>query len=93
MKAMKLGAGIAALLSVHAVAHAQTAFVCPALPADTGLTWEHRPAGGSEFCRALRADGSEVFAVFVTDKAPFKPSRNDRAETGTIDGSRNFAGA
>lgn len=85
LKALKVGMGMAVLLSAG-VAQAQTAFVCPALPASTGLTWEHRPAGDSDFCRALRADGSEAFAVFVTAKAPFKPSRSDRAETGTIDG-------
>lgn len=75
-----------ALLVMGGAAHAQTAFVCPALPASTGLTWEHRPAGTAEFCRALRADGSEAFAVFVTDRSPFKPSRSDRAESGTIGG-------
>lgn len=74
------------LLLMGGAAHAQTAFVCPALPASTGLTWEHKPAGNAEFCRALRADGSEAFAVFVTDKAPFKPNRSDRAERGAIGG-------
>lgn len=74
------------LLALGGVAHAQTAYVCPALPASTGLTWEHKPAGNAEFCRAMRADGSEAFAVFVTDRAPFTPGRSNRAERAVIDG-------
>lgn len=68
------------------VAHAQDAGGCPRLPADTGLIWEHRAAGKADFCRALRADGSEAFGLYIADKVPFKPKGGNRAESGRIDG-------
>lgn len=77
---------IAALWMAAGEAQAQSVAVCPTMPASSGLSWEHRPAGEADFCRAVRADGSEAFAVFIARKAPFKPVRSDRAETGTIDG-------
>lgn len=83
---MKAVVGIAALWIAATGAQAQTVAVCPSIPAASGLTWEHRPAGDADFCRAVRADGTEAFAVFIARKAPFKPVRSDRAETGTIDG-------
>ncbi|WP_157981407.1 hypothetical protein [Cognatilysobacter tabacisoli] len=72
--------------AVSGVAHAQAAGGCPRLPADTGLTWEHRAAGKADFCRALRADGSEAFGLYIADKVPFKPKGGNRAELGRIDG-------
>ena len=83
---MKALVGIAALWMATTCVQAQTASACPVIPASSGLTWEHRPAGDADFCRALRADRTEAFAVFIARKAPFKPQRSDRAETGTIDG-------
>lgn len=85
-RSMKALVGVAALWVAATGAQAQTVAVCPSIPATTGLTWEHRPAGDADFCRAMRVDGSEAFAVFIARKAPFKPLRSDRAETGTIDG-------
>ena len=73
-------------LAVAASAPAQDAGGCPRLPADTGLTWEHRAAGKADFCRALRADGSEAFGLYIADKVPFKPKGGNRAEMGRIDG-------
>jgi hypothetical protein len=60
---------------------------CPQLPADAGLAWEARKAGDGDFCRALRADGSEAFGVYITPGRSFKPARRNRAERGYgIDG-------
>lgn len=60
---------------------------CPQLPAESGLTWEHRGTADSDFCRALREDGSEAFGVYVAEKSPFEPKRGNRKETGRIDGN------
>ena len=42
--------------------------------------------GTGSFCRALRADGSEAFGVYIAPKAPFEPKRGNRVEQDTIDG-------
>lgn len=78
-------AGVA-LLGLSASVHAQSVDPCPALPADSGLTWEYRVTGGMQFCRALRADGTEAFGLFISAESPFKPSRSNRAEASQIDG-------
>lgn len=67
-------------------AHAQEASPCPMISADTGLTWDARTTGDSQLCRALRADGSEAFGLYISPKPSFEPSRSDRAEEGRIDG-------
>lgn len=56
------------------------------LPASTGLHWEYRGTADSDFCRALREDGSEAFGLYISGKSPFEPKRADRAEQITIDG-------
>ncbi|HEY0504957.1 MAG TPA: hypothetical protein VGD42_15860 [Lysobacter sp.] len=71
-------------------AHAQDQGNCPQLPADSGLTWEYRTTGGSDFCRALRADGSEAFGLYISRKANFEPKRGNRAEAGAIDGQSMY---
>lgn len=71
-------------------AQAQDQGNCPQLPASTGLTWEHRGSADSDFCRAVRADGSEAFGLYIARKSPFKPKRGDRAEAGTIDGREMY---
>lgn len=63
---------------------------CPALPASTGLRWEYRASPDSDFCRALRADGSEAFGLYIAGKSPFTPKRGDRAEASTIDGKAMY---
>ena len=74
------------LLPFAGTVAAQDAGACPYLAAETGLTWEHRGAGGSDFCRALRADGSEAFGMSIAKDAPFKPKGGNRAEQVVIDG-------
>jgi hypothetical protein len=59
---------------------------CPHMPADTGLTWEHRGTGDADFCRALRDDGSEAFGMYISPKPAFEPKRGNRAEESLIDG-------
>lgn len=74
------------LLAAAAPAWAQDAAACPRLPANAELTWEHRSTGNSDFCRALRADGSEAFGLYIAQESPFEPKRGNREETGRIDG-------
>jgi hypothetical protein len=74
------------VLSANAQEAAPAQGNCPMLPADTGLRWEYRGNADSDFCRALRADGSEAFGLYIASKSPFEPKRSDRAEAATIDG-------
>ncbi|QNP40114.1 hypothetical protein [Lysobacter solisilvae (ex Woo and Kim 2020)] len=74
------------LLPLAGTAAAQDAGACPYLAADTGLTWEHRGGADSDFCRALRQDGSEAFGMTIAKEAPFKPKGGNRAERVNIDG-------
>lgn len=55
---------------------------CPAFPADesTTLKWEPIRAPSMLFCRAVRNDGSEAFALTFSSESPFNPKRSDRAE-------------
>ena len=78
------------LLGTQGVAHAQDASACPQLPANTGLTWEHRASGDADFCRALRSDGSEAFGLYISPKPNFEPVRSDRKERGEIDGQQVY---
>ncbi len=80
MSALLVLAGMAT-----ANAQAQDQGNCPQLPADSGLAWEYRASGDSDFCRALRADGSEAFGLYISRKANFEPKRGNRAEPGMID--------
>lgn len=76
-----------ALLGAGPLVHAQAVSVaCPDLPADSGLTWEYKAAANTQFCRALRADGSEAFGLYIAKESAFKPSRGNRAEETRIDG-------
>lgn len=79
-----------ALLAMGSYAHAQATSTCPMLPADSGLAWETKTAGGSQFCRAMRADGSEAFGLYIAQQTPFKPSRSDRAEEVKLDGRDTY---
>ena len=74
------------MLPLAGTAAAQSAGACPYLDANTGLTWEHRAGPSFDFCRAVAADGKEVFGVYISREAPFKPSNSIRAEEVTIDG-------
>jgi hypothetical protein len=76
-----------ALLLAAGLAQAQSAGgACPRLDAASGLAWEHTAGPDFDFCRALDGNGQQVLGVYVGRDSPFKPSRRDRAETGTIDG-------
>lgn len=74
------------LLPLAGTAAAQSAGACPYLDANTGLTWEHRAGPSFDFCRALKADGTEAFGVYIAREAPFKPRGSNKAEEVTIDG-------
>ena len=74
------------LLVLAATAQEQNPAACPQLPADAELTWEHRGSAGSDFCRALRADGSEAFGVYIARDSPFTPKRGNRDVEGMLDG-------
>jgi hypothetical protein len=74
------------LLPLAGTAAAQDVGACPYLSAETGLTWEHRGSAASDFCRALRTDGSEAFGMTIAKEAPFKPRGANRAERVSIDG-------
>jgi len=77
----------AGLLSTGTVrAQAAPGPACPQLPADAGLAWDARATGDSLLCRAMRADGSEAFGLYISPKPSFEPARPDRAEEGQIDG-------
>lgn len=78
-------AAVALLAGGHAAAQS-VPDACPQLPASSGLTWEYKAAGTTQFCRALRADGSEAFGLYIAKDSPFRPSRGNRAEAARIDG-------
>lgn len=73
---------------------AQALAACPALPAESGLAWERIDGPGFVFCKAMREDGQQAFAVRIGAEAAFKPSRSQRAEASVIDGQdvRWYAG-
>lgn len=76
---------LACLLAAGA-AQAQSAGECPQLPGDANLTWSAMTGDDFVFCKALREDGGEVFAVMISKDSPFDPRRADRAEKAVIDG-------
>jgi len=76
---------LACLLAAGA-AQAQSAGECPLLPADADLSWSAMTGDDFVFCKALREDGDEVFAVMISKDSPFDPRRADRAEKAVIDG-------
>jgi hypothetical protein len=78
------------LLAVAGLAQAQSSGTCPSLPADSGLTWETKTAADTQFCRALRADGSEAFGLYIASRTAFKPGRANRAEEASIDGRATY---
>lgn len=76
------------LLLAAGAAQAQDMAGCPQLPAGSDLVWEHRAAGDADFCRALRADGSEAFGLYISAEATFQPKRSNREEAGAVDGQK-----
>ena len=65
---------------------AQPATSCPQLPANAGLAWEARSTADSDFCRALRSDGSEAFGLYISAAPNFEPNPRSRQESGRVDG-------
>jgi hypothetical protein len=59
---------------------------CPQLAADSGLAWQHKATSNTDFCRALRSDGSEAFGLYIASESAFRPNRGDREEQASIDG-------
>lgn len=76
----------AVLLLASGAAQAQSASPCPQLPASSGLVWTHQAGPDFDFCKAMRADGSQAFGVFIGEESPFKPKASNRAEAGSIEG-------
>lgn len=74
------------LLLVAGGAHAQDAAACPQLDASSGLSWEYSGSNGADFCRALRADGSEAFGMYISKEPTFSPKRGNREESDTMGG-------
>ena len=85
VKSIRATIGLA-LFAAAGFAQAQSTGSCPSLPADSGLTWETKMAGGTQFCRAVRKDGTEAFGLYIAAESPFKPERSNRAEEARIDG-------
>lgn len=61
---------------------------CPTLSVQerTTLHWEPIRAPGLLFCRAVREDGSEAFALTFSRESPFNPRGYNRAEVGNYHG-------
>ena len=78
------------LFLVAGGAQAQSANPCPQLPADSGLAWVHQAGPDFDFCKAMRADSTQAFGVFIGEDSPFEPKGNNRAEAGTIEGQRIY---
>lgn len=76
---------LACLLAAGA-AQAQSAGECPLLPGDADLSWTATTGDDFIFCKAVRDNGDEVFAVMISGDSPFDPRRADRAEKAVIDG-------
>ncbi len=59
---------------------------CPAFSVQERATlrWEPIRAPGMLFCRAVRNDGSEAFALTFSRESPFNPRGTDRAEVGFL---------
>jgi len=76
------------LLLAASAAQAQDAPGCPQLPEGSDLIWQHRGTADSDFCRALRIDGTEAFGVYIASHSPFEPKRGNREEAGVVDGRR-----
>ena len=70
----------------NALAQDAQAAHCPVLPAAAGLAWEARAMGDSDFCRALRGDGSEAFGLYLSPEPSFEPDARNREESSRIDG-------
>lgn len=76
------------VLLLLASAPAQAAEGCPRLPAGNDLRWEQRDVPGMVFCKALSADGTEMFTVTLGSSLAFRPLGSQQVARGAIDGHR-----
>lgn len=67
---------LAALLA-SPVAAAQ-ATTCPELPATAGMSWEKVDGPDFTYCKAMRDDGDQAFAVLLRADAQFRTRRSHR---------------
>lgn len=84
-----LRTALAVLVLTPLAASAQSVATCPNLAGNSELRWERLDGPGFMFCRALRGDGSEAFAVTISASSPFKPNRRQRAEPASIAGQES----
>ena len=57
---------------------------CPALPDGSPLRWERQAGDGFDVCRAMDAEGRQVFGVMLTGKPTVRLQRSHRVEEGMI---------
>jgi hypothetical protein len=67
-------------------AQAESGLPCPSLPASTGLAWQKLDGADFTFCKAMSADGQQVFAVMLGREAGFKARRSNRVGQAEVDG-------
>ena len=77
---------LAILLASPAIAFAQSAGKCPDLPASSGLAWQEIQTDTLLFCRAVRADGSDAYALTFARKPTFEPDRRNAADVSSFGG-------
>ena len=70
--------------------HAQESASCPKLPAGSTLQWQEIRNPDLLFCKAMDANGNQVFSVMVSRESPFDPRRGNRAETSSINGQNTW---
>ncbi|WP_103074748.1 hypothetical protein [Solilutibacter silvestris] len=56
------------------------------MPANSGLVWQEIQSDSLLFCRAVRDDGSDAFALTFTRKPTFNPDRRNSADVSSFDG-------
>ncbi len=86
MRILFPSAVLALLLASPGISSAQSATKCPNLPVNSGLAWQEIQSDTLLFCRAVRSDGSDAFALTFTRKPTFEPDRRNVADVSTFDG-------
>jgi hypothetical protein len=66
-----------AMLLASPLAFAQSGS-CPELPAGTGMSWEKQEGPDFTYCKAMRDDGHQAFAVMLRPDAQFRTRRSHR---------------
>lgn len=96
-KNMKLNATLRRCLACLSVGlffamplHAQESGSCPRLPAGSTLQWQEIRNPDLLFCKAMDANGNQLFSVMVSRESPFDPQRGNRAESSSINGQSTW---